>query len=73
MKKPEKTDKNYCPECDVFLPTEAVKHGPTLALLAKLGSIIVHTDELLSSLGHGWYWKDGNWTRHASSEEIRAY
>lgn len=32
----------------------AQKYGPSLSLLAKLGSIIVHTDELLSPTGHGY-------------------
>lgn len=32
-------DKNYC---------------PTLAVLAKLGSIAVHAEEMLSPLGHGY-------------------
>jgi hypothetical protein len=29
-------------------------NNPSLSLLVKLGSIAVHTDELLSPLGHGY-------------------
>lgn len=29
-------------------------HGPSLALLVKLGSIAVHADEMLSPMGHGY-------------------
>lgn len=33
-------------------PADPLKHGPSLSLLVKLGSIVVHADEYLSPSAH---------------------